>query len=143
MAVRRRSRPNKEQREALSRRRCAELGKEHPDDPTPPMKKCVLRCGHEQMGYSGVDPTQRDCWICIWRSRESSGSERFNKAMTRDEIESLRFQLMNARGDELYSLYREKVAQCYFERPEIPSARRMQELVQVWREIWKRHARGR
>jgi hypothetical protein len=134
---------NKAEREALSRELCKELGKGHPDDPTPPMKKCRMRCGHEDTVHAGVDPAQRDCWICICYAHNPTGagigsSARQSQAMKEEQLANVREWVGRLSDQELQNVYLDQVKGCRFERGAIPDARQMQQLVQIWRELWKR-----
>jgi len=135
---------SKSEREALSHQFCQDLGKEHPDDPTPPPKRCVMRCGHEDTVSAGIDPIQQDCWTCQRTDDPTiQAREAFRKRMNLPELTRFRSWLTKLRGDRLHTLYLDKIHQCGFDRNEIATPKRMQELVQVWREIWRRRLAGR
>jgi hypothetical protein len=61
--------------------------------------------------------------------------------MSWEELSRYRTGLLRVDDERLKTLYREKLSACELKTRELPKARCIQELVQVWRELVRRQPR--
>lgn len=99
-----------------------------------------MRYGHEETVSAGFDPSLRDCWICL-RNNDLVNRARevyYCETMSPAEAAEFRSWLAKRNDRELQGVYCEQIQQCRFDRPEPPTPKKIQQLVQVWRELWRR-----
>ena len=63
--------------------------------------------------------------------------QREDEIMTPRDVEDLRASLSRLSIDAVRHVYNTAYARCRMVNDRVPSARAMQELVQVWKQLWK------
>jgi hypothetical protein len=71
-------------------------------------------------------------------NKRDTGAFRSNEIMSPDDLKQLRTSLSRISLNAARHAYHTAYARCRMVNDRVPSARSIQELVQVWKQLWKR-----
>jgi len=73
----------------------------------------------------------------FYRDGQSGSDSRTNEVMSPDDLKKLRSNLSRLGRSAALQAYHTAYARCRMVNDRAPSARSIQELVQVWKQLWK------
>ena len=84
-----------------------------------------------------------DFWKDDSYREDRDGTSRRDEVMSPEDLKKLRSSLSRLGRSAALQAYHTAYARCRMVNDHVPSARSIQELVQVWKQLWKRLPRSR